>query len=75
MDNNLEKEIRIGCVQSHFTESINKKLFGEVMTIVDASILDNSSKKAVKSLISQAFSRNTNVFFVELSKIDIEGGK
>ena len=50
----LEKEIRTSCLASVLIEQINKKLFGEVMTLIDASIRDVDSKKAIKSLISQA---------------------
>jgi hypothetical protein len=55
----LEKEIKVGCLASILVDNINKKLFGEIMTIVDASGKDAESKKAMKSLVSQAFTRST----------------
>ena len=55
----LEKEIKVGCVASILIDNINKKLFGEIMTIIDASGKDAESKKAMKSLTSQAFTRTT----------------
>jgi hypothetical protein len=55
----LEKEIKVGCLASILIDNINKKLFGEIMTIVDASGKDAESKKAMKSLVSQAFTRST----------------
>lgn len=55
----LDKKITVGCLVSIITEQINRRLFGEVMTLIDASCKDVESKRAIKSLISQSFTRNT----------------
>lgn len=66
---NLEKEIKVSCLASILVEQINKKLFGEIMTIVDASGKDAESKKAMKSLISQAFTRNTRQIVSSINEL------
>lgn len=69
----LDKDVKLGVVSAMLSESINKHLFGEILTIVDASSKDVESRKAIKSLVSQAFTRNTNSFLLGLDKI--YGGK
>lgn len=69
---NLENYIKLACVNAAVLDFINKKLYGEVLTIQDASVLDLNSKRAVKSLISQAFTRNTARLLVELNKLSVE---
>ena len=65
----LEKEIKVGCLASILIEQINKKLFGEIMTIVDASGKDAESKKAMKSLVSQAFTRTTRQIVSNINEL------
>ena len=64
---NLEKKLKLGCISGILTENINKKLYGEILTIADSSISDPVSRKAVKSLISQAFTRITSRVMSELN--------
>lgn len=66
---NLEKKIKVGCVSAVLVDCINKKLFGEVLTIVDASSVNFESNKAIKSLISQAFSRASRQVMFELNNL------
>jgi len=68
----LNKFVKISCVYAILTECLSKKLYGEVLTIVDCSILDPDSKRAVKSLISQAFTRTNNKISSELEKLPEE---
>lgn len=65
----LEKKVKIACVSAVLVDCINKKLFGEVMTIVDASSVNFESNKAIKSLISQAFSRVSRQVMFELNNL------
>ncbi len=66
---NLDKRVKIGCVRAILLEQLNKKLFGNVLTIVDASVSDLASRKAVKSLISQGFSQVSRNIEVELNNL------
>jgi len=78
MDNNnitLEKQVNLACVSAALSDVLSKKLYGEVLTIVDCSILDPDSKRAVKSLISQSFSRNISRVLIELNKLSVEQNK
>lgn len=70
-DSYIDKSVKLGIVFPILTEYVNKKLFGEILTIMDASISTIESRKAVRSLISQAFSRNTEQV---RSKLDEIGG-
>lgn len=65
----LEKEIKVGCLAPILIEQINKKLFGEIMTIVDASGKDAASTKAMKSLVSQAFTRTTRQIVLNINDL------
>jgi len=69
---NLEKLIKLACVSASLENNLNKRLFGEVFTVLDASALDSNSKKAVKSLISQAFTRTRNRIEFELNNLSDE---
>lgn len=70
----LEKKIKTSCLASVLIGQINKKLFGEVMTLIDASIRDVDSKKAMKSLVSQAFTRCTRQIVLEINELpSVEG--
>jgi len=65
----LEKEIKVGCLASILVDQVNKKLFGEIMTIIDASGKDAESKKAMKSLTSQAFTRTTRQIVSNINEL------
>jgi predicted kinase len=69
MAENLEKKVKIACVVSVLEECLRKRLFGEIMTIIDASISDPDSRKAVKSLSSQSFTRISKQILVELNNL------
>jgi hypothetical protein len=69
----LEKEIKVGCLASILVDTINKKLFGEILTIIDASGKDAESKKAMKSLASQAFTRNTRQLVLNINALPKKG--
>jgi len=69
MEINLEKKVKLSCFSAAIAENIQKRLFGEVFTVLDASIADLSSRKAVKSLISQSFTRACNRIMSELNSI------
>jgi hypothetical protein len=69
MEDGLEKKIKYACISASVTEFINKRLFGEIMTIVDASVSDTQSRKATKSLVSQSFTRVTRQFLTELNNL------
>ena len=69
MSVNLEKKVKVACIQSILVDCINKHLFGEIMTIVDASVSDAESRKAVKSLVSQSFTRISRQFMSELNNL------
>jgi len=56
----LDKKVNVSCLASIIIEQVNKKLFGEIMTLIEASSKDLESRKAMKSLTSQAFSRCTH---------------
>ena len=68
MSNNMDlnKMVKLGCISAVLSDNINKKLIGEVLTIVDATACDVQSKKAIKSLISQSFSRISNKVMSDL---------
>jgi len=72
MEINLENQVKLACVSAVLSDILSKKLFGECLTIIDASVLDSDSKRAVKSLISQAFTRNTSRILVDLEKLSVE---
>ena len=72
MEESLNKLVKVSCVYAILTECLSKKLYGEVQTIIDASALDFESKKAVKSLISQAFTRSGNKIRTEIDKLPEE---
>lgn len=72
MEVNLENQVKLACVSAVLSDILSKKLYGEVLTIVDCSVNDLESRKAVKSLISQAFTRNTSRVLVELNKLSVE---
>lgn len=74
MSIDLEKKVKIGCISAILVENINKKLIGEILTIVEASSSDIESRKAIKSLINQAFSRISNKIMLELNNLQ-EGVK
>ena len=65
----LERKLKYACVSAVIAELINKKLFGEIMTIVDVSVSDTQSRKAAKSLVSQSFTRVTKQFLTELNNL------
>jgi hypothetical protein len=65
----LEKEIKVGCLASILVDNINKKLFGEILTIIDAVGKDAESKKAIKSLVSNAFTRNTRQLVLNINAL------
>ena len=69
---NLENQIKLSCVNAALSDFINKKLYGEILTIADMSISDLTSRKAAKSFISQSFTRNTSRVLVELYKLSVE---
>ena len=56
-------------VKALISEWINRKLYGEALTILDASSKDVESRKAIRSLISQAFTRNTRQLVSSIDKI------
>jgi hypothetical protein len=72
MDVNYEKSLKLGCVSAILVENINRHLFGEVLTILDASISDPESRKASKSLVSQSFSRVSKRVMEELNNFKEE---
>jgi predicted metal-dependent enzyme (double-stranded beta helix superfamily) len=65
----LEKEIKVGCLASILVEQLNKKLYGEVLTIIDAVGKDAASTKAIKALISQSFTRNTRQLVLNINAL------
>lgn len=65
----LEKQVKLGCVSAVLEDEIKKRLFGEILTIVDASVYDLQSRKAVKSLISQSFTRVTSQVLNRLNSL------
>ena len=65
----LEKQLKLACVQAVITDQLGKKLLGEVLTLLDASVSDIESRKAVKSLVSQAFYRSSNRILLELNNL------
>lgn len=65
----LEKEIKVGCLASLIVEQVNKKLYGEVQTIIDAVGKDAASTRAIKSLVSNAFSRNTRQLVLNINAL------
>ena len=72
---NLENQVKLACVNAALLDFINKKLYGEILTIADMSISDLQSRKAAKSFISQSFTRNTSRILVELNKLGVEQNK
>lgn len=68
MEDILEQNVKIACVKSSLIENINRKLYGEVQTVIDASFSDDVQRKAVKSLISSSFTRNTQNMISDLIK-------
>jgi hypothetical protein len=66
---NLEKKVKLGCIHSVIVDNLNKKLYGEILTICDASAKDVESRKAMKSLVSQCFSRISRNIMLEIDKI------
>ena len=68
----LEKKIRLGCVSAILMENISKKLFGDILTVCDASSKDAESRKAVRSLVSQSFSRVLNKINRDLDNLTDE---
>lgn len=65
----LKKKLPLACFSATFTENINKRLFGEIFTIVEVAVSDLESRKSVKSLISQAFTRASNRIMSELNRL------
>ena len=66
---NLEKVIKVGCIKSVLTDCLNKKLFGEMLTLVEAISPNQESSRATKSLVSQAFTRITGRIDSELNNL------
>ena len=66
---NLEKLVKLACVSASLESNLNKRLFGEVLTIIDASYSDPQSKKAIKSLVSMSFSRVRDRVLSELNNL------
>lgn len=66
----LDKSLKLGIVSAFISENINRNLFGEIMAVVDASSKDVESRRAIKSLVSQAFTRHTRELLFGLNKLD-----
>jgi len=69
---NLEKKLKLGCVKAVLTENINKKLFGRILTLMDASAKDVEQRKALRSLISRDFTEISNCVMSELNNLPDE---
>ena len=72
MEVNLEKRVKLGCVSAVQGDLINKKLYGQIFTIIDATVSDLQSRKAVKSLVSQAFTSCTRDVLFSLNEMKEE---
>ena len=66
----LDKEIKFGIISAFISEHFNRRLFGEIMAIVDASSKDLESRRAIKSLVSQAFTRHTRDLLSSLDNLE-----
>ena len=66
----LDKELKLGVILAFVSRHFNRRLFGEILTVIDASISDLESRRATKSLISQAFTRNTRELLLSLNKLE-----
>ncbi len=65
----LEKQVKLGCVNASLIENINRRLYGEILTICDASVANLQSLKAIKGLVSQAFTRHSRGFMEDLNRV------
>ena len=74
-ETNLDKSIKLGCVKAALSEHLSKKLFGEVFTVIDASTINTDSRRAIKSLISQSFTRANNRIINDLENLSEEMNK
>jgi hypothetical protein len=69
MDVDLEKQVKLACVSAALVNNISKHLYGELMAICECSFSNEIQQKAVKSLVSQSFTRNVRRVLEDLNQV------